>query len=799
MFISNSAESGGALQIIYTDLNLSNCTIYGNSAETYGGGISFSVDSVGIITNCIFWLNTAVEGPGIANKFFSSAPRPSHVSVFYSDIQGGQSSVHVDHRCTLNWGMGNIDADPLFVDVNSNNLHPLADSPCIDAGDNTAVPPGVTTDLDGDPRIENGTVDMGAYEYRVPVTIYVETNATGANNGSSWADAFNDLQDALAIAEDSDEILVAQGIYKPAEYVPPPSPLGENLEQATTTAVSREATFQLKNSVIIKGGYAGSGEPDPNARNIELYETILSGDLNDNDVEVLNTHELLDEPTRAENSYHVVTGSGTDATAVLDGFTIKGGNGGVTGSHRGGGMYNYIGSPTLTNCTFSDNSTTIGGGMYNFDSSSTVTNCTFSGNSANFGGGMYNEQGAVTLTNCNFIHNLASEIGGGMANFISSPTVTNCTFSGNSAVNYGGGISNYDNSPVLTNCILWGNTAPSGPQIHNYYGTSSATVSYSDVQGGWPGAGNINANPLFVDSSTGDCHLLHNSLCIDAGDPCYVAGPNETDMDGRPRIIYGRIDMGAYEFFNTPPCSDAGPDQVVECACNTVEGTKVTLDGTGSSDTDGDPLTYTWTGPFTESPADGATPTVTLEAGCPGEYVITLVVNDGTEDSEPNDVVITVVDTTTPDFELSVSPTMLWPPDHKMVLITPSWMVSDDCDAAPQVSLVGIVANEGDNTIGDGHTSNDIQIGEDGSIYLRSERSGTSDDRVYTITYQAIDDCGNTTVRSAAVSIPHDFKVLARIAAQWLWAGPGRIPEDLNDDGVVNLKDIAIFAGNWIQ
>ena len=134
-----------------------------------------------------------------------------------------------------------------------------------------------------------------------------------------------------------------------------------------------------------------------------------------------------------------------------------------------------------------------------------------------------------------------------------------------------------------------------------------------------------------------------------------------------------------------------------------------------------------------------------------------------------------------------------------MVLITPSWTVSDDSDPSPEVSLVSIVANEGDDTIGDGHTSDDIQIGEDGSIYLRSERSGTSDERVYTITYQAVDECGNTTLRSAAVSIPHDFKVLARITSRWLWAGPGRIPEDLNGDGFVNLRDIAIFANNWIQ
>jgi hypothetical protein len=190
----------------------------------------------------------------------------------------------------------------------------------------------------------------------------------------------------------------------------------------------------------------------------------------------------------------------------------------------------------------------------------------------------------------------------------------------------------------------------------------------------------------------------------------------------------------------------------------------------------------------------------TLEAGCPDDYVMTLVVNDGIEDSEPDEVVITVVDTTPPEFALSVSPTVLWPPDHKMVEITPSWTVSDDCVPSPDVSLVGIVANEGDDTIGDGHTSNDIQIGEDGSIYLRAERSGTSSDRIYTITYQAVDDCGNTTVRSATVSIPHDFKMLARIASRWLWANPsGRIPEDLNGDSIVNLADFAKFAENWTK
>jgi hypothetical protein len=224
------------------------------------------------------------------------------------------------------------------------------------------------------------------------------------------------------------------------------------------------------------------------------------------------------------------------------------------------------------------------------------------------------------------------------------------------------------------------------------------------------------------------------------------------------------------------------------------------LDGTASSDADGTPLTYTWTGPFLENPAHGPEPTVTLDCNCPGEYVITLTVNDGIVDSEPGEVLITVVDTIPPQFEFSVTPTILWPPSHKMVEITPNWSVSDECDAAPQVSLVDIVMNEDANTVGAGHTTGDIEVTEGGQIYVRSERSGANTGRIYTITYQAVDDGGNVTVRSATVSIPHDFKVLARIADKWLSFGrEGSIQVDFNSDGIVNLEDFARFAQNWIK
>jgi len=145
-----------------------------------------------------------------------------------------------------------------------------------------------------------------------------------------------------------------------------------------------------------------------------------------------------------------------------------------------------------------------------------------------------------------------------------------------------------------------------------------------------------------------------------------------------------------------------------------------------------------------------------LEPGCGYSIKVRSSADEDLFDMSDHPFGIDASDTTPPEFEFSVTPTVLWPSNHKMVEIAPSWTVSDETDATPEVSLVSIVANEGDDTIGDGHTSGDIQIGEDGSIYLRAERSGTGSGRIYTITYKAVDDCGNVTVRSATVTVPHD-------------------------------------------
>jgi predicted outer membrane repeat protein/parallel beta-helix repeat protein len=280
--------------------------------------------------------------------------------------------------------------------------------------------------------------------------IFVDAGSPGANDGSSWADAYNYLQDALAdanTAEKPAEILVAQGVYKPDQG-------------ATTTLENRGETFQLLNGVSIFGGYAGFGATDPNARDIELYETIMSGDLNDDDIEIVSSDDLRGESSRAENSYQIVTGSGTDETAVLDGFTITGGNADIFTDRNGGGLLNEYGSPQIINCTFSKNSAQYyGGAIYNYYSSPILVNCTFILNSAGYGGGIYNYRGDTNLDNCVFIDNKSNSSGGGINNSEGSSIITNCTFIDNKSNSAGGGINNSGDNLTINNCTFTGNRA----------------------------------------------------------------------------------------------------------------------------------------------------------------------------------------------------------------------------------------------------------------------------------------------------------------------------------------------------
>jgi hypothetical protein len=386
---------------------------------------------------------------------------------------------------------------------------------------------------------------------RLLSTIYVDGIAPGTtHDGSSWANAYIDLQQALSAATPGAVIEVAAGTYKP------------------TTGSDRSATFQLIDGVTIDGGYAGYGQSNPDARDPALYPTILSGDIGT-------------AGDNFDNSDHVVTASNTDSTAILDGVTITDGNADQTNS-KGGGIYDNSGAATINDCIITGNTAFIGGGIYENDASLTLTNCTLTGNSATNGGAIDTSNSATTLTDCIISGNSASsgagisdeseaatlintvlsgnqaaQAGGAMYNYACSPSLTNCTISGNTAVQ-GGGIFNTGpngnpSSPALVNCILWGDTATNGNEIYNSSG-SSATITYSDIdQSSFTATGDIDANPIFVrnpgtNGSTdyGDLHLQGASPAINVGSNAAISGTT-TDLDGNPRIVNGTVDMGAFE------------------------------------------------------------------------------------------------------------------------------------------------------------------------------------------------------------------------------------------------------------
>ncbi|MFH1719850.1 MAG: right-handed parallel beta-helix repeat-containing protein [Planctomycetota bacterium] len=386
-------------------------------------------------------------------------------------------------------------------------------------------------------------------------TIHVDDDAAGVNDGSSWADAYKYLQDALNEARSAEkpvEIWVAKGTYRPD--------LG-----AGQTRKDRQAAFRLIDAVTLKGGFAGSGEPDPGARDVDLHETVLSGDLTGNDVVINDPRKLSGEPTRTENSYVVVASVKTDKTAVIDGFTITAGSqhgmynrrgsptvanctfSGNQANCWGGGMCSENGSPRLSNCTFSRNWAQYGGGLWSLGGTPVLTHCTFTGNSATYGGGMYNYNNShPRVINCTFTGNSAKYGGAMYSNNNCRPAVTNCTFTCNVANGEGGAMRNIDNcSPTLTNCILWGNTPD---EIVDHF-RSSSTVNYSHVRGGrgkpWFGEGCIDADPLFV--GVDDLRLSPDSPCIDAGDNTALPSEITTGLGGNPRFINGKVDMGAFE------------------------------------------------------------------------------------------------------------------------------------------------------------------------------------------------------------------------------------------------------------
>jgi parallel beta-helix repeat protein/predicted outer membrane repeat protein len=447
--------------------------------------------------------------------------------------------------------------------------------------------------------------------------IYVDADAVAEFDGSSWAYAQRTVQDAISVAWYGDEIRVAQGTYRPDQKV---SPVGRTPGTIVASG-NRAATFELIFNVTFKGGYAGYGESDPNARDFKRYESILSGDLDENDINLSKLQDMPTDPSRSDNSYNVVTVTGT---AVLDGFTITGGNGprgggifnrygipqiincairGNSVSNIGGGMYNDLAKPIITdctftdnyagdsggaigsyngsilsieNCTFSHNSALYGGGaMHNNDSAPELICCTFVENLSRYGGAIYNERSNLTLTRCEFHSNYGYDYGGGMYSTLDSTiALKNCSFTANQARMYGAGMSISDCDLNLTNCTFAANSAPVGNAFacnsRRQHGRSEIELTNCII---WDGADSI----WIYDLSTVDISYS-NVFGGWPGQSNIDASPQFLDADGLDNIPGTEDDD--LRLTASSPCVDSGDPEYVPAADETdLDGNRRVLGG----------------------------------------------------------------------------------------------------------------------------------------------------------------------------------------------------------------------------
>ncbi len=395
---------------------------------------------------------------------------------------------------------------------------------------------------------------------------HVDKDARGTTiDGLTWKTAFRHPADAVRSASLGDKVWVAKGVYGP-----PPG---------------NGQVVAMKDGVELYGRFAGT-ETSPSQRDPGKNVTILDG---------------------MEKVAHVVVGA---SNTRLDGFSLQGGKangedgGGLfgtgcrnlfvsgcyffdnsavfrNGGGRGGGLFLKDSSGLLQDCRFSQNTVPLalqqpgGGGVHLEDGSFLIERCVFSGNKSSTGGGLMVVRGEARLNDCSFTSNFAMDgagiymtaASGEMVNCLlaknvashngalytdeaSDLKVRNCTITANEGGWWTGGILNARNSStVVSNSILWGN---SGAQVYNHLCPTPLAVSYSDVQAGHPGTGNISLAPRFANPDQSDFRLLPGSPGVDAGER--EGSPSvRRDLGGNPRVWDGDgdsqkvVDMGAFE------------------------------------------------------------------------------------------------------------------------------------------------------------------------------------------------------------------------------------------------------------
>jgi hypothetical protein len=465
--------------------------------------------------------------------------------------------------------------------------------------------------------------------------IYVNAAASGANDGTSWANAYTSLQTALGAAGSGDDLWVVAGTYRP------------------TSGSDRTVSFALKNGVGLYGGFDGT-ETQRSQRDPAANVTTLSGDIGTPGV-------------ANDNSYHVVTVDATvTSTGILDGFTVSGGQAdGGSPNERGGGIWVNGGSPTLSGLTvignfalaqggglrissgsvilltskfvsntvaFNVDTTTNGGGgvFVGGGSSLTAQSCVFRSNSISGtvtgGGGVQTNGGVVALINCIVAQNSPN---GMQISSADGNLIDNCTFTANNG--YGAAFV-VSSSNTLSNSVFWGDLVP-----EIFLSSASVSATYCDIQGGgFAGAGNVIADPLFL-APPADLRPGPGSPAVDSGSNYLVPGGVTLDIAGLPRffddpdvpdtgagLTSPYVDMGAYERI---PITVSDPATQSVCS-----GGSAVLSVTAAGQA---PLSYQWrknAAPLSNggSISGATTDTLTINPTVPGDTgSYDVVVTDG--------------------------------------------------------------------------------------------------------------------------------------------------------------------------
>lgn len=353
-------------------------------------------------------------------------------------------------------------------------------------------------------------------------TIYVDVNATGLADGTSWTNAFTTLQDGLAAAASGDQIWVAAGVYYPDEG-------------SAASDDDRTESFALIEGVEVYGGFAGS-ESSLVQRDPDVNVTVLSGDIDQNDT--IDADGVVTDVAdiSGDNAYHVVNNTYLGSSGTLDGFVITAGDAnGSSPNDRAGGIYNSSGSaPTLRNLTVRANRATYGAGMYGFSSGqASLEDVVFQSNyalaqgggtllgasdvmmirvtyldnqSGSDGGGVYSVGSSPSFADVTFSENQAlGGDGGGMSiTSSSSPTLERVVFEGNQASDCGGAVYLNGGAAILTNVLFIGNYAGNdGGGMRSFGGTETLTnVTFTGNYAVDTGGGLIlsNTNPTFTNA-----------------------------------------------------------------------------------------------------------------------------------------------------------------------------------------------------------------------------------------------------------------------------------------------------------